>query len=94
MHLAYKHKLRPDRKQEQAMRNFSGCFHFAYNTLLAKEKEEYIIEYLEEVEIRLCCGESSSLEEAKAPCVKPKINQYSFNYALKRLKEEFKKLLL
>ena len=41
MRLAFKYKLRPNRKQEQAMRNFSGCCRFAYNALLAQEKEEY-----------------------------------------------------
>ena len=88
MRLAFKYKLRPNRKQEQAMRNFSGCCRFAYNALLAQEKEEYQ-EYLEELESRLCCGEALSFEEAKALCVKPKLNQYTFNYALKKLKEEY-----
>ena len=37
MRLAFKYKLRPNRKQEQAMRNFSGCCRFAYNALLAQE---------------------------------------------------------
>ena len=41
MRLAFKYKLRPTGKQEQAMRNFSGCCRFAYNALLAQEKEEY-----------------------------------------------------
>ena len=88
MRLAFKYKLRPNRKQEQAMRNFSGCCRFAYNALLAQEKEEYQ-EYLEELESRLCWGEALSFEEAKALCVKPKLNQYTFNYALKKLKEEY-----
>ena len=88
MRLAFKYKLRPNRKQEQAMRNFSGCCRFAYNALLAQEKEEYQ-EYLEELESRLCCGEALSKDEAKALCVKPKLNQYTFNYALKKLKEEY-----
>mgnify|MGYP002614641965 FL=1 len=70
------------------MRNFSGCCRFAYNALLAQEKEEYQ-EYLEELESRLCWGEALSFEEAKALCVKPKLNQYTFNYALKKLKEEY-----
>ncbi|WP_423836406.1 helix-turn-helix domain-containing protein, partial [Succinatimonas hippei] len=39
MRLAFKYKLRPNREQEQAMRNFSGCCRFAYNALLAQEKE-------------------------------------------------------
>ena len=69
MRLAFKYKLRPNRKQKQAMRNFSGCCRFAYNALLAQEKEEYQ-EYLEELESRLCWGEA-------------------FNYALKKLKEEY-----
>ena len=47
------------------MRNFSGCCRFAYNALLAQEKEEYQ-EYLEELESRLCCGEALSKAEAKA----------------------------
>ena len=51
MRLAFKYKLRPNRKQEQAMRNFSGCCRFAYNALLAQEKEEYQ-EYLEELEFK------------------------------------------
>ena len=63
MRLAFKYKLRPNRKQEQAMRNFSGCCRFAYNALLAQEKEEYQ-EYLEELESRLCCGEALSKDEA------------------------------
>ena len=88
MRLAFKYKLRPNRKQEQAMRNFSGCCRFAYNALLAQEKEEYQ-EYLEELESRLCCGEALRKDEAKALCVKPKLNQYTFNYALKKLKEEY-----
>ena len=88
MRLAFKYKLRPTGKQEQAMRNFSGCCRFAYNALLAQEKEAYQ-EYLEELESRLCCGEALSFEEAKALCVKPKLNQYTFNYALKKLKEEY-----
>ena len=88
MRLAFKYKLRPNRKQEQAMRNFSGCCRFAYNALLAQEKEEYQ-EYLEELESRLCWGEALSKDEAKALCVKPKLNQYTFNYALKKLKEEY-----
>ena len=33
MRLAFKYKLRPTGKQEQAMRNFSGCCRFAYNAL-------------------------------------------------------------
>ena len=88
MRLAFKYKLRPTGKQEQAMRNFSGCCRFAYNALLAQEKEEYQ-EYLEELESRLCWGEALSKDEAKALCVKPKLNQYTFNYALKKLKEEY-----
>ena len=88
MRLAFKYKLRPNRKQEQAMRNFSGCCRFAYNALLAQEKEEYQ-EYLEELESRLCWGEALSKDEVKALCVKPKLNQYTFNYALKKLKEEY-----
>ena len=88
MRLAFKYKLRPNRKQEQAMRNFSGCCRFAYNALLAQEKEEYQ-EYLEELESRLCFSEALSKDEAKALCVKPKLNQYTFNYALKKLKEEY-----
>ena len=55
---------------------------------LLKRKEEYQ-EYLEELESRLCCGEALSKDEAKALCVKPKLNQYTFNYALKKLKEEY-----
>ena len=35
MRLAFKYKLRPTGKQEQTMRNFSGCWRFAYNALLA-----------------------------------------------------------
>lgn len=69
------------------MRNFSGCCRFAYNALLAKETEDYL-ESLEEVESRLCFSEASILEEAKTLCVKPILNQYTFNYALKKLKEE------
>ena len=88
MRLAFKYKLRPTGKQEQAMRNFSGCCRFAYNALLVQEKEAYQ-EYLEELESRLCWGEALSFEEAKALCVKPKLNQYTFNYALKKLKEEY-----
>ena len=87
MRLAFKYKLRPTGKQEQAMRNFSGCCRFAYNALLAQEKEKYQ-EYLEELESRLCWGEALSFEETKALCVKPTLNQYRFNYALKKLKEE------
>ena len=86
MRLAFKYKLRPNRKQEQTMRNFSGSCRFAYNALLAQEKEEYQ-EYLEELESRLCWGEALRNDEAKALCVKPKLNQYTFNYALKKLKE-------
>ena len=95
MRLAFKYKLRPNRKQEQTMRNFSGCCRFVYNALLAQEKEEYQ-EYLEELESRLCCGEALSKEEAKALCVKPKLNQYTFNYALKKIKRRisfFKRIL-
>ena len=55
MRLAFKYKLRPTRKQEQAFRNFSGCCRFAYNALLVKEKEDYQ-EYLEELESRRCFG--------------------------------------
>ena len=88
MRLAFKYKLRPTGKQEQAMRNFSGCCRFAYNALLAQEKEEYQ-DYLDEIESRLCFSEALSFEEAKALCVKPKLNQYTFNYALKKLKEEY-----
>ena len=88
MRLGFKYKLRPNRKQEQAFRNFSGCCRFAYNSLLVKEKEDYQ-EYLEELESRRCFGEALSEDEAKALCVKPTLNQYSFNYALKRLKEEY-----
>ena len=69
MRLAFKYKLRLTGKQEQAMRNFSGCCRFAYNALLAQEKEEYQ-EYLEELESRLCCGEALSKDEAKALCLK------------------------
>ena len=87
MRLAFKYKLRPTRKQEQAFRNFSGCCRFAYNALLGEEKEDYQ-EYLEELESRRCFGEALNEDEAKALCVKPTLNQYSFNYALKRLKEE------
>ena len=88
MRFAFKYKLCPTGKQEQAMRNVSGCCRFAYNALLAQEKEAYQ-EYLEELESRLCCGEALSKDEAKALCVKPKLNQYIFNYALKKLKEEY-----
>ena len=88
MRLAYKYKLRPTGKQEQALRNFSGCCRFVYNALLVKEKEDYQ-EYLEEVESRQCCGEALSKDEAQALCVKPILNQYTFNYALKKLKEEY-----
>ena len=67
--LAFKYKLRPNRKQEQAMRNFSGCCRFAYNALLAQEKEEYQ-EYLEELESRLCWGEALSGYFAQSDPVK------------------------
>ena len=87
MRLAFKYKLRPTRKQEQSFRNFSGCCRFAYNALLVKEKEDYQ-EYLEELESRRSFGEALNEDEAKALCVKPTLNQYTFNYALKRLKEE------
>ena len=87
MRLAFKYKLCPNRRQEQAFRNFSGCCRFAYNALLVKEKEDYQ-EYLEELESRRCFGEALSEDEAKALCVKLTLNQYTFNYALKRLKEE------
>ena len=88
MRLAFKYKLRPTRKQEQAFRNFSGCCRFAYNALLGEEKEQYQ-DYLDEIESRQCFGEALNEDEAKALCVKPTLNQYSFNYALKRLKEEY-----
>ena len=87
MRLAFKYKLRPNRKQEQAFRNFSGCCRFAYNALLGEEKEQYQ-DYLDELESRLYFSEALNENEAKALCVKPLLNQYSFNYALKKLKEE------
>ena len=51
MRLAFKYKLRPNRKQEQATRNFSGCCRFAYNALLFEEKEQYQ-DYSEEIWIK------------------------------------------
>ena len=86
--LAYKYKLRPTGKQERVLRNFSGCCRFAYNALLAQTKAEYS-EYLEELESRLSYGEASSIEEAKTLSVKPTLTQYSFNYTLRHLKEEY-----
>ena len=56
--------------------------------MLFEEKEQYQ-DYSEEIESRLCFGEALSKDEAKALCVKPKLNQYAFNYALKKLKEEY-----
>ena len=67
MCLAFKYKLRPNRKQEQAIRNFSGCCRFAYNALLAQEKEEYK-EYLEETESRLCWGGCQLLSCSSRDC--------------------------
>lgn len=37
MRLAFKYKLRSTRKQEQTMRNFSGCCRFVYNALPAQD---------------------------------------------------------
>ena len=67
MHLVFKYKLRSDRKQEQAMRNFSWCCRFAYNALLAQEKEDYQ-EHLEEVESRQYRGGYQLLSCSSRDC--------------------------
>jgi len=79
---AYKYRLRATKEQQRKLRQFCGCARYVWNQILAKRQEEYQ-EYLEDIDSAQSFGEDISL------VAKPKkINQFSFNYDLKRLKED------
>ena len=79
---AYKYRLRATKEQQRKLKQFCGCARYVWNQILAKRQEEYQ-EYLEDIDSAQSFGEDISL------VAKPKkINQFSFNYDLKRLKED------
>lgn len=67
----------PTVKQDQAMRNFSGCCRFAYNTLPFAEKEQNQDD-LDKLESKQSFSKALSKEEVQALCVKLARNQYAF----------------